>query len=110
MSTVKLDGWKPQQIPLEDEERKALQDLCVIAVQKVWANWRRPANLDEINRIVQAALVELRLTKEWRWSLDYAKRTVDRRVNEAASGEAPRIVAVTAGVYQPNEERRGIKN
>lgn len=92
-ATEKLPSWRAQGIPLDEAEREHLRQLCIEAVFSIWNRERRPAQLTEIWNIVKV-------------KTHHGKRTVDRRVNEAASplfgGAVPRIVAVTSGVYQPN--------
>lgn len=108
-STEKLPCWRPQGIPLDDFERKALRALCIQAVFSTWYQEHRPTQLSEIYRFVKAKIREKLAAREWPFSEYRGKRTIDRRVNEAACGAfsengVARIVAVTAGVYQPNPE------
>lgn len=92
-ATEKLPSWRPQGIPLDEQEREALRQLCIEAVFSIWNREQRPAHLSEIWQMVRSKTT-------------HGKRTVDRRVNEAASplfsGPIPKIVAVTSGIYQPN--------
>lgn len=57
---------------------------------------------------VQDKIRMLKTTGRWGWKIP-GKRTIDRRVNEAADPRfyddgVPKIVAVTAGVYAPNAQ------
>ncbi len=108
-ATEKLPCWRPQGIPLDDFERKALRALCIQAVFSTWNNEHRATQLSEIYRFVKAKIREKQSLGEWPFSSYRGKRTIDRRVNEAACGAfsengVARIVAVTAGLYQPNPE------
>jgi hypothetical protein len=94
--TVKLATWQPQLIPLSEQERDWIRQVIVEAVFSIWNTEHRPTNLQEIfNIYVEKCKKEkVRIRK---------KRTVDRRVNEAASLEfGARIVSNTSGMYQPN--------
>ena len=111
-ATKKLPSWRPQGIPLDEDERKALRALCTQAVFSTWYQEHRPTQLSEIYRFVKAKITEKSAAREWPFSEYRGKRTIDRRVNEAACGAysedgVARIVAVTAGVYQPNPELFG---
>ena len=92
-ATSKLECWRPQGIPLDEQEREELRQLCIEAVFSIWNTEHRPAHLSEIWQIVRSKTT-------------HSKRTVDRRVNEAASplyaGALPKIVAVTSGIYCVN--------
>lgn len=112
--TKKLSDWQPQERP--DPEMCAI--VRRIVVQVVFAYWNeheKPIPLspskvcsDYIAQKVQAIIRQLREAGKWKKKWGYiGKRTIDRRVNEAADprfydGHEPKIVAVTAGVYQPN--------
>jgi len=110
--TLKLEGWKPIRPSEADTERfAAIRELVVKAVFAKWNKDKEPATLLSIFFKVQDDIKELLTTvqrnrwkKEWRIP---GKRTIDRRVNEAADPRfyedgVPKIVAVSAGVYQPN--------
>ena len=106
-ATEKLPSWRPQGIPLDEPERNAYRQLCIQAVFSIWAQEHRPAHLNEIYRFVRARIKDKIADREWPFSPYRGKRTVDRRVNEAASPAfyedgVPKIVAVTSGIYQPN--------
>ena len=95
-SVVKLATWQPQLIPLSEQERAWIRQVAVEAVFSAWNTRGRPTDLREIFAFYvercKAEGVQIR-----------KKRTVDRRVNEAASTEyGARIVSNTAGMYQPN--------
>ena len=106
--TQKLDTWKPQPPP-NPELSKRLRQYVVEAVYAKWNTKQKPSTLISIFYTVQDKINEQRKIglwpKEWRQP---GKRTIDRRVNEAADSRfyegKPKIVAVTAGVYQPNPE------
>ena len=108
-ATQKLSTWHPQGIPLDEFERKALRALCIQAVFSKWNNKRQPTDLREINAFVRDKIKEKQKLGEWPFTSYRGKRTIDRRVNEAACGAfsedgIARIVAVTAGIYQPNPQ------
>ena len=105
--TQKLLGWEPQEKP-DEEVCKKLRQYIVEAVFSFWAERKKPTSLIGIFFRVNS-----RISKEckmglWPRRLGHpGKRTIDRRVNEAADPRfyengVPKIVAVTAGVYQPN--------
>jgi len=108
--TVKLPTWKPQLIPLSEEEREWMRGVVTRAVFSVWNRYGRPTDLAEIYQYY------LKQASEG-WHFDQernyfrlqpsfpqrGKRTVDRRVNEAASKQfGAKVVAVTSGIYQPS--------
>ena len=108
-ATQKLPSWRHQGIPADEFELKALRALCIQAVFSTWYQEHRPTQLSEIYRFVKAKIREKLALGEWPFSAYRDKRTIDRRVNEAACGAfsengVAKIVAVTAGVYQPNPE------
>jgi len=97
-ATEKLPCWRPQGIPITEQERQQLMQYCIEAVFSIHNTEHRPAQLSEIWNIVKA-------------KTHHGKRTVDRRVNEAASplftGGKPKIVAVSAGLYMVNPKLFG---
>lgn len=106
--TVKVEGWQPQQAPPENECAE-MRQIVVEAVMSLYNESTLPftmfsCNLNQIYRRCQTKVRHLRDLKKW--SFPYrGKRTWDRRVNEAASLEyGAKIVAVTAGVYRPNQK------
>ena len=104
--TEKLSSWRPQGIPMDEPERVAYRQLAVEAVFSIWNTEHRPAQLREIYIKVQEKIQILSTLGQWPYHYR-SKRSIDRRVNEAASpayceGESPKIVAVTAGVYMAN--------
>lgn len=127
--TEKLPTWKPQAVPLSEEEAKAYRDIIVGVVFAVHSVEKRPASLAEIyygvrskgkdkQWIVKVNGVRQRVyalidDKEWPYAqFVRCKRTVDRRVNDAASPDfyknrIPKIVAVTHGIYQVNPKLIG---
>jgi len=110
--TLKLSGWKPVRPSEKDIERfNVIRQLVVKAVFAKWNKDKEPATLLSIFFKVQDNIKELITTAQWnRWKKEWGipgKRTIDRRVNEAADPRfyedgVPKIVAVSAGVYQPN--------
>lgn len=112
--TKKLKGWKRQPQP-DPEMCKILRKLVVKVVYAYWNERHKPipmspnkACAEYIAQKVQTMLNLLRYRGEWKWGY-IGKRTIDRRVNEAADplfydDKVPKIVAVSAGLYQPNPE------
>jgi hypothetical protein len=105
--TAKLSTWRPQVIPLQENESEAYRKLVCEAVFNYWKFKHRPCSLVEIFGFVTAKVEALRKRDEWPFKAYRGRRTVDRRVNEACSPQfyadnIARIVAVTAGIYQPN--------
>lgn len=105
--TQKLKTWQPQPVP-NQELCKKLRQYVVETVFKKWAKDEKPATLISIYFSVHDRIGKERQIGVWprEWKQP-GKRTVDRRVNEAADPRfyengVPKIVAVTAGVYQPN--------
>jgi len=116
MSTLKLEGWKPQPPPPENSETQAYRDLIVEAVYLIYEHNRqlysrhgfppRPVTLGEIYRAVTNKIRALKRAGKWPYKV-HGKRWVDRRVNEAACPDfypdkIPKIVAASAGRYLPN--------
>ena len=105
--TMKLKQWKPQPKPNE-EMCKCIRQLVVEAIMGYWTTEHKPSTLMRVFCRVQDRIKELKAMGNWPWKIP-GKRTVDRRVNEAADPRfyedgAPKIVAVTAGEYQPNPQ------
>ena len=108
--TAKLDSWEPQEKP----DRQMLKTLRQYVVEAVFAKYQKdqtPATLLNIFYRVNSKIKDEIATGRWEWKRP-GKRTIDRRVNEAADPRfyldgVPKIVAVTAGVYQPNPELFG---
>ncbi len=100
----------PQQDP---RYLKVIRGLAVEAVYIVWNRKHRPASLWEIYSLVMAKVQDKIPTAErlpWRagvWKIP-SKRTVDRRVNEAADPRFYKkltpIIAVGPGFYMPNPQ------
>ena len=116
--TVKLAGWSPQIQPKENSEIKAYRQLIVNIVFGLWHRKKmilktkqmppQPISLGEIYLEVKSRIAILKSVKEWNFRT-HGKRWIDRRVNETASpkfykNRIPKIVAATAGKYQPNPE------
>jgi hypothetical protein len=124
--TTKLATYKPPNgAPISEPEQQAYRDLIVDIVYIAWHQLHRAVNLEEIyfgfprfkNGLQQEWILGVRERVQSRIDNDlwvYAeyprgKRTVDRRVNEAASPDfytdnVARIACVSIGVYQPNPE------
>ncbi len=117
-ATVKLDGWAPQAQPKEGEETKAYRQLIVESVFGLWYRKKeilqtkcmppQPISLGEIWKEVQSRLALLKSVKSWPYR-SHGKRWLDRRVNECACAKfyangIPKIVAATAGMYEPSRK------
>lgn len=122
--TAKLSTYRaPSGAPMGEEEQQAYRDLIVDVVFIAWRRLRRPVNLFEIcfgvdifkDGLGQERLqgvqerVQSRIDNDlWPFArFARSKRTVDRRVNDAASPDyyedhVARIVSVSPGIYQPN--------
>lgn len=106
-ATQKLSSWQPQDKP-NDQLCRLLRLMIVEEVFARFARDKKPMALIGIFGRVQERVLELKKLGSWprEWRVP-GKRTIDRRVNEAAcpafyEGGVPKIVAVTAGWYQPN--------
>jgi hypothetical protein len=97
--------------PQDPTYLEVIRQMAIEAVYSVWNQHRRPAHLWEIYHIVMAK-IEDKLPSTaglpWRgnvWERP-SKRTVDRRVNEAADPrfyqDVTPLVAVSPGHYMPN--------
>lgn len=101
--TTKLPTYKePSGAPMSEEEQQLIRQLCVEAVFSVWNREHRATDLEEIFWFVQDKMKGKSYPYQPR-----SKRTVDRRVNEAASPDyyednRAKIACVMPGVYQPN--------
>lgn len=124
--TAKLPCYvEPAGAPLSEQEQQAYREIIVDFVYIAWRKLRRPVNLQEIydgtpifkGGVMQerikgvAERVQSRIKNDlWPYAIYVrGKRTVDRRVNEAAapqfySDNKARIVAVMPGLYQINPE------
>lgn len=104
-ATKKLKSWRPPANPLSKEEQQAYVQLAVEAVFSVWNQQGRPAHLSDIFPIVRQKVKEHLEAGTWPYKQYRGKRSVDRCVNYAATDEyGGKIVAVTAGIYQPTPE------
>lgn len=103
--TKKLPTYTPPSgAPMSEEEQTLIRKLCVQAVFSVWNTEKRPTNLGEIYQFVRSRMK----AKDYPYNVR-SKRTVDRRVNEAASPDfyednLAKIACVSPGIYQPNPE------
>jgi len=90
--------------------QKYLETIRSLVVQSVYSRWnqsKQPSTLLQIYRDVSKKIRELIKTGRWprNWKVP-GKRTIDRRVNEAADhrfwpGRTP-IIAIKAGLYMVN--------
>ena len=114
--TVKLPGWQPQPRPPEDQDIKFHRQLLTEIVFGLFHRKKeilerkgmpsQPVSLREIWLEYLSRKETLKQTGEWSYK-EHMKRWIDRRVNEIASPEygengVPKIVAATAGYYEPN--------
>lgn len=114
--TFKAKGWKPQGKPSESRELVAYRLLIREVVFSVYRSKKQllakmgmpaqPVKLKEIYLEVRSRLAQLRSCGSWPYRV-HGKRWLDRRVNECACPKysedgVPRIVAVRAGLYEPN--------
>lgn len=106
--TVKAPGWQPQQAPPKTECNDMIQ-IVNEAVMSLYNESKLPlrmfaCDLNQIYRRCQQKVRQRRADETWNYPYR-GKRTWDRRVNEAASLEhGAKIVAVTAGMYRPNQK------
>jgi hypothetical protein len=108
-ATAKLPTWRPQGIPGDEFELKDYREIVKQAVFSKWNTKHRATDLAEIHAYVSKHVRERIALREWPHAqFVRSKRYIDRRVNEVASqlyaekGSAPKIVAVTSGIYCPN--------
>ena len=116
--TAKLDTWRPQGRPEENEDIKADRQLLIEIIYGLWHRKKeilekmsmpsQPVSLLEIWREYQSRVELLKSIKQWPhpW---HSKRYIDRRVNEISCPKysldgIPKVVSVTAGDYQPNQD------
>jgi hypothetical protein len=113
---------------MPEEEMQAYRELIADFVFIAWRKLQRPVSLDEIydgaasfkNGVAQDGImgvharVQSRIDNElWPYAkFPRSKRTVDRRVNEAAADQycpdnISYLACVNPGVYQPNPRRLG---
>lgn len=116
--TFKVAGWKPQAKPGESRELVAYRLLIREVVFGVYHNKKQilsqmgmpaqPVKLREIYLEVRSRIAQLRSCGQWPYHM-HGKRWLDRRVNECACPKysedgVPKIVAVSAGLYEPNPQ------
>ena len=114
--TFKAKGWKPQGKPSESRELEAYRLLIREVVFGVYLRKKellarmgmpaQPVKLSEIYLEVRSRIAQLRSCGQWPHHV-HGKRWLDRRVNECACPKyaadgVPKIVAVSAGLYEPN--------
>jgi len=105
--SVKTPSFKPEFLR-DKEYLESIRELSKEAVYARWSSEKRPSQLIDIYRFVKRRIQVLIDVGEWdakAWTPP-SKRTVDRRVNEAADqkywdGPTP-IIALRAGLYIPN--------
>ncbi len=99
-ATVKLPTYQRKLNPVDPVESEHLRTLIVRAVVQIYNESHRPTDLKEIYDWVIEHLGDV----DYRFH-HTSKRSVDRRVNEAASKQhGAKIVAVSAGIYQPSPQ------
>jgi len=121
--TAKLAGWAPQGKPAEDADIQFHRQLLVEIVFGLFNTKKeilsrmgmppQPISLFEIymeyrSRMAQLRSIKKSWFKQWRWK-QHNKRWIDRRVNEIACPKyyedgIPKVVATTAGLYEPNPQ------
>ena len=114
--TFKASGWRAQGRPSESGELKAYRQLIREVVFGVYLRKKeilaskgmpgQPVSLSEIYLEVRSRIAQLRSCGQWPYHV-HGKRWLDRRVNECACPKyaedgVPRIVSVSAGLYEPN--------
>lgn len=114
--TSKLAGWTPQGRPAEDDDMKFHRQMIVEIVFGLFFRKKeilaemgmpsQPVSLLEIWREYRSRVTQLKAMKLWRCK-EHGKRWLDRRVNECACPKyyengVAKIVATTAGFYEPN--------
>ena len=122
--TLKLGGWKPQAPPPEDGDVKFHRQLLVEIIYGLFYKKKKflegmsmppqPISLEEIWEEFCSRRTMMQSIKDvehggtmWKW-VWHSKRWVDRRVNETATPQfypngVPKVVATSAGLYQPNQ-------
>lgn len=105
--TLKLEGWKPTKPPSKPECHDTIQLINEIVMSK-WNQRKQAIMLLQIYLEYKTRVIDEngKPYAWWRWSIR-GKRTIDRMVNRAADPRwyedgVPKIVAKTAGEYQPN--------
>lgn len=99
--TVKLDTYQPSQKPSEDY-CQVLRDLAVQAVFAYWHERHKPIHIRLVEKKVLHELWRRKVRRRWLGPYP-SKRTIERRIQEAATKEhGAKIVNVTAGYYRPN--------
>jgi hypothetical protein len=116
--TFKVSGWKPQVKPGESRELNASRQLIREVVFSLHRQKRellaplqmptQPIKLGEIYLEIRSRIAILQSCGQWPYRV-HGKRWWDRRVNECACPKyyedgIPKIVAVSAGLYEPNPQ------
>jgi len=106
--TLKLEGWQPTKPPSKQESLAHI-DLINRIVTAKYKKRVQSVSLLQIYLEYKTLVLDEdgKVRKWWPWKV-HGKRWLDRRVNEAADPRfyvdgVPRLVAATAGRYQPNE-------
>lgn len=129
--TLKLPGWKPQGRPKENEDMIFHRRFLTIIIFGLFNRKKemldkmgmppQPISLREIYLEYESRREMYWSMKSWifdgktyhRWPFKWhQKRWIDRRVNEIATPKyaedgKPKIVAATAGFYEPSPELFG---
>lgn len=116
--TQKREGWSPQAKPGETDDMSYHRQLLVEIVYGLFFEKKQilgkmgmppqPISLLEIYKEYDRRVNMLQSIKEWKHT-HHGKRWIDRRVNECACPKyypdgVPKIVAATAGRYEPNPQ------
>jgi len=103
--TVKLDGWKPQSPPPENECRATIQ-----LINEIMMGYKQMGKTEvllfQIYLEYKVRVAKMKAMGTWTFPVR-GKRTIDRMVNRAADKRwypdgVPKLVAVTAGKYAIN--------
>lgn len=114
--TFKVFGWKAQGRPQDNRELEAYRQLIREAIFGIYREKKeilaqrqmpaQPVSLSEVFLEVRSRVARRQACGSWSYHV-HGKRWIDRRVNEVATPKyyedgVPRVVAVTAGLYEPN--------
>jgi hypothetical protein len=114
--TWKASGWRAQGKPQDNRELEAYRGLIREVVFSVFREKKellaqqgmpsQPVSLGEIYLEVRSRVAVRQRCGSWPYRV-HGKRWLDRRVNECACPKysedgVPKVVAVTAGHYEPN--------
>lgn len=114
--TWKASGWRAQGRPQDNRELEAYRQVIREAIFGIYHEKKeilaekqmppQPVSLGEIFLEVRSRVLRRQKCGQWPYHV-HGKRWVDRRVNEVAcpkyyAGGVPKVVAVSAGLYEPN--------